>query len=61
MCTLAWTMAECQNCGGHVTDRFERVFGTNDGDVFGCRSCMSTTAIRNGVPAKPDQPDPVDD
>ncbi|WP_133412191.1 DUF7563 family protein [Natrarchaeobaculum sulfurireducens] len=42
------TMPECQNCGSHVTARFERVFGDNDGNVHGCRECMGTTEIVNG-------------
>lgn len=45
-------MAECANCGGHVTERFRRVFGDNDGAVHGCPSCMGTTEIVNGAAAE---------
>jgi NAD-dependent SIR2 family protein deacetylase len=45
---------ECQHCGGHVTDSYARVFGTNDGEVYGCPDCMNGRAIRNGAPAKTD-------
>jgi predicted SprT family Zn-dependent metalloprotease len=44
-------MPECRNCGGHVTARFRRVFGDNDGEVWGCRECMGSTEIVNGGPA----------
>ncbi|MHC3439176.1 DUF7563 family protein [Natrialbaceae archaeon A-gly3] len=41
-------MPECQQCGAHVTNRFRRVFGNNDGDVYGCRECMKSTDLLNG-------------
>ncbi|RKD85231.1 DUF7563 family protein [Halopiger aswanensis] len=41
-------MPKCQNCGAHVTARYRRVFGDNNGEVHGCRECMSTTDIING-------------
>ncbi|WP_459889400.1 DUF7563 family protein [Halostagnicola bangensis] len=41
-------MPECQTCRSHVTARFERVFGDNDGVVHGCRECMGTTELVNG-------------
>lgn len=44
-------MPECQKCGGHVTDRFRRVFGANDGEVYGCHDCLGPSEIRNGAPA----------
>jgi len=46
-------MPECENCGGHVTADFRRVFAGNDGRVYGCRACLDTTEIVNGVPARP--------
>lgn len=33
-------MANCQNCGSHVSNDFVRVFGI-DGDVHGCPSCRT--------------------
>ena len=41
-------MPECQQCGAHVTSRFRRVFGNNDGEVYGCRECMKSTDLLNG-------------
>ena len=49
-------MPECQNCGSHVTARFEKVFGDNDGDVWGCRECMETTEIVNGEATRAGEP-----
>jgi len=49
-------MATCENCGGHVTDRFRQVFGGNDGWVYGCRECLDKTEIVNGKPARPGDP-----
>lgn len=32
-------MAECDNCGGWVTDEYKRVFSDNDGVLHGCIEC----------------------
>jgi hypothetical protein len=32
-------MAECQNCGSHVSKRFARVMGDNNGKIHACPSC----------------------
>lgn len=45
-------MAECDRCGAHVTPRFRRVFGGNDGEVRGCPECMDVVDIINGGPAR---------
>jgi len=34
----------CQNCGEYVTKQFIRVFGTNDGSLYGCMSCSTGRA-----------------
>lgn len=41
-------MPECDNCGGHVTTDFHRVFASNSGVLHGCPECMDTTEIVNG-------------
>lgn len=41
-------MATCDSCGGHVTDRFRQVFGSNDGEVFGCLDCQERGKVING-------------
>lgn len=47
-------MVECQNYGGHITDRFRRVLGNNDGDVYGCRECIGFIELINGAAVEPD-------
>lgn len=32
-------MTECKECGEHVSDRFARVMGDNDGRVWRCPNC----------------------
>jgi hypothetical protein len=39
----------CRNCGSFITPDFARVFGNNDDEVFGCFSCLSATAVKNGA------------
>lgn len=34
-------MAECNSCGGFVTDDYVRVFGDNEGNVSECRNCRA--------------------
>ena len=41
-------MPQCDECGEHVTPDFHRVFADNDGILYGCPACLSTTAIKNG-------------
>lgn len=38
-------MHTCNNCGGEVTLRFARVFGTNDDEVYACPECTTMTEI----------------
>lgn len=45
-------MPACHNCGSFVTSEFARVFGNNDGDVFGCPECMSLGLLMRGVSAR---------
>ncbi|NHN49994.1 hypothetical protein G9464_20710 [Halostella sp. JP-L12] len=42
-------MPQCENCDGYVTERFVRVFGDNEGRVFGCLDCIGATAVKNGA------------
>jgi len=44
----------CAGCGAFVTDRFVRVFGTNDGRVWACLDCATFTEIRHGAAATRD-------
>lgn len=34
-------MPECQGCGAHVSTRFARVMGDNNGEVHACLNCSS--------------------
>ena len=43
----------CKNCESFVTTDFVRVFGTNDGDVFGCADCMPFRELMMGESAVP--------
>jgi len=38
-------MPACDNCGAHVSDDFERVFGDERGQVFACPSCAANAGI----------------
>jgi hypothetical protein len=43
-------MRTCNACGGQVTDRFARVFGTNEDEVYACPNCTTMTDImRHGA------------
>ncbi len=42
------TENRCQSCGAFVTRDFARVFGNNNGQVFGCLECMSATDVKKG-------------
>lgn len=42
-------MPECNNCGAFVTPDFARVFGDNDGEVFGCLECQTATDVKDGA------------
>lgn len=41
-------MPHCQNCGEHVTTQSQCVFGDNDGDVYGCHTCLTRAEIADG-------------
>ncbi|SFR65703.1 hypothetical protein SAMN04487947_3179 [Halogeometricum rufum] len=41
-------MPKCNNCDTFVTPRFARVFGDNEDDIYGCRNCLSVTALVEG-------------
>lgn len=44
-----------QNCGEYVTKQFVRVFGTNDGSLYGCMNCSTGRELRNGGGKRPSQ------
>lgn len=41
---------QCENCGGHVTPKFVRIFGRDDG-VDACPRCSSRGERANGAGA----------
>ena len=43
----------CENCGEYVTKQFVRVFGANDGSVYGCMSCSTGRDLRDGGGKQP--------
>jgi hypothetical protein len=45
-------MPTCNECGGFVSKDFVRVFGANDGDVFACPDCSTTTNLVHGAAAE---------
>ena len=44
---------QCQNCGHYVTKQFVRVFGANDGSLYGCLSCLTLRDLREGGGKQP--------
>lgn len=45
----------CQRCGTAVSLRFRKVFGGNDGTVYGCPECMTLSELCEGEAATPGQ------
>ena len=43
----------CENCGEYVTKQFVRVFGANDGSVYGCMNCSTGRDLRDGGASEP--------
>lgn len=41
----------CENCGSHVSKRFERVMGDNDDKAHRCPECANATELLNGKSA----------
>jgi len=39
---------KCNNCGSYVTKQFIRVFGSNNGELYGCMNCMTGRQVRDG-------------
>lgn len=50
------TQRRCNNCGAFVTQRFSRVFGDNDGEVYGCLDCGTARDLHNGKQRRPTEP-----
>lgn len=46
-------MAECDNCGAHVTEQYKRVFSANDGTLHGCSNCVDQAQMFSGAGSKP--------
>lgn len=46
-----YQMATCENCGSFVTNRFVRVFGNGDNQVFACLNCSTNTELIEGFGA----------
>lgn len=44
---------QCKNCGEYVTKQFIRVFGANDGCVYGCMNCSTGSELRDGGATQP--------
>ncbi|WP_425557115.1 DUF7563 family protein [Haloarcula japonica] len=38
-------MPVCENCDGHVSERFIRVFSDDTGRVFACPNCSANAGI----------------
>jgi len=38
-------MPHCETCGQHVSQRFQRVFGDPNGDVYACPNCSANAGI----------------
>lgn len=43
----------CENCGEYVTKQFVRVFGANDGSLYGCMNCSTGRDLRDGGGKQP--------
>lgn len=46
-------MSQCLACGSFVTPEFVRVFGSNDGELFGCPACPEYVELFEGRAARP--------
>ena len=44
-------MTQCQNCEGHVSDAFARVFAGDDDQPQRCLGCATTRELQNGAAA----------
>lgn len=40
-------MPTCENCDGHVSERFRAVFGDNEGRIHACFECRTRTGLLN--------------
>lgn len=45
-------MPNCQRCGSFVSTDFIRVFGGNDGELFGCIECAAVIELYEGNAAE---------
>ncbi|WP_425607559.1 DUF7563 family protein [Natrinema zhouii] len=46
-------MPKCQNCEGHITVDFIRVFGI-DGEAHRCPACSTNSELKEGAGARGD-------
>lgn len=42
---------QCLNCESTVTERYHAVNSDNDGNLWHCQHCVTTTAMKNGAGA----------
>ncbi len=42
---IRYHMPECDYCGGHVSEQFERVFADDDGQIRACPNCSANAGI----------------
>lgn len=47
-------MPTCDNCNGHVSDRFARVFADQAGRILACPSCAANAGIADAARARAD-------
>jgi hypothetical protein len=45
--------SRCLKCGSYATERFVRVFGDNDNDLYACLECTTMRALRDGDGVRP--------
>ena len=38
-------MKKCDHCGGHVSERFARVFENENGELLACPGCSANAGI----------------
>lgn len=48
-------MPTCDNCNGHVSDRFARVFADEAGRILACPGCASNAGIADAARARSEE------
>jgi len=52
-------MPECDHCGGHVSDRFARVFADARGRILACPNCSANAGIAEVSRERAHDPDRI--